>query len=162
VATAIPLDVLAAPADTVSVCFSKGLGAPVGSVLAGDHSTITRAHRFRKQFGGGMRQVGILAAACLFALDHHLERLAEDHGHAQRIFEGLVHPRLRVNHPVETNIVIVDVSPPATSPDLLDYLASQGIRAVGFGPDRIRLVANLEVTGEDIDRVCQALNSFPG
>ena len=110
VATGASLAELAGPADSVSVCFSKALGAPVGSVLAADRRTITRAHRFRKMWGGGMRQAGILAAACLYALDHHLERLAEDHAHAAMIARGLDHPDLKVNHPVETNIVILDVA----------------------------------------------------
>jgi len=156
VATGLPLDRLAGPADTVSVCFSKGLGAPVGSVLAGDAETMRRAHRYRKRLGGGMRQSGILAAACLYALDHHLERLAEDHAAARRLAGGLDHPQLSVSHPVETNIVILDVADP-----LLAHLKEQGVLAVGFGPGRVRLVPNLGTSAADIEAVRIALNGFP-
>jgi threonine aldolase len=153
---------LAEPADTVSVCFSKGLGAPVGSVLAGDAGVIRRAHRWRKRLGGGMRQVGILAAACLYALDHHLERLAEDHAHARRLAAELDNPQLAVHHPVETNIVIVDAASPAAATALLAHLERAGVRAVGFGPGRIRLVPNLGTGPEAVDRAVAALNSFTG
>jgi threonine aldolase len=161
VATGLPLDRLAAPADTVSVCFSKGLGAPVGSVLAGDADTIRRAHRCRKRLGGGMRQAGILAAACLHALEHHLERLAEDHAHARRLAESLAHPQLAVNHPVETNIVIIDVRPPATPEGLLVHLRGAGVLGVGFGPGRVRLVPHLGVDPQQIEAVVAALAAFP-
>ncbi len=162
VATGLPLAELAAPADTVCVCFSKALGAPVGSVLAGDRGTIVRAHRVRKQLGGGMRQVGVLAAACLYALDFHLERLAEDHQHARQVADGLANEHLSVEHPVETNIVVVTVRPPATAENLLMHLAERDILAVGFGPGRVRLVPNLQVTTADVVKAGQALNSFGG
>jgi threonine aldolase len=161
IATALPLDRLAAPADTVSVCFSKALGAPVGSVLAGDTETIAAAHRHRKRLGGGMRQAGILAEACLYALEHHLERLQEDHARARRLAEQLDHLQLAVNHPVETNIVIVDVASPASAARLIDHLEAAGVRAVGFGPARIRLVPNLGVTDDDVEHAIAALNAFP-
>ena len=160
VATGMPLAELAAPADTVSVCFSKALGAPVGSVLVGDRRTVDRAFRYRKMFGGGMRQAGVLAAAALHALEYHLDRLAEDHRHARTIAERLAHPRLTVGHPVDTNIVIVDVAEPATAEDLLAHLAENSVLAVGFGPSRVRLVPNLNVSADDIDRAVTALNSF--
>jgi threonine aldolase len=162
VATGTSLADLAAPFDTVSVCFSKGLGAPVGSVLAGDRATIKRAHRYRKVFGGGMRQVGLLAAACLYALDHHLERLAEDHEHAQLLASGLDHPALAVKHPVQTNIVIVSVEGQGADESLLAHLAGAGILAVGFGPGRVRLIPHLEHTRADVQRVVDALNVWPG
>jgi threonine aldolase len=162
VATGTSLADLAAPFDTVSVCFSKGLGAPVGSVLAGDRATIVRAHRFRKVFGGGMRQVGMLAAACLYALDHHLERLAEDHVHARLLAAGLDHPDLAVNHPVDTNIVIVSVQGAGGDESLLAHLAKEGILAVGFGPGRVRLIPHLEHSRADVQRVVDALNGWPG
>jgi threonine aldolase len=160
VASGVPLPTLTAPADSVSVCFSKALGAPVGSILAADRETIKGAHRFRKQWGGGMRQVGLLAAACLYALDHHLDRLAEDHAHAQRLALELDHPALSINHPVETNIVIIDVAPPENDAVLLAHLSGQEILAVPFGPGRIRLVPNLGTSSEDITRVIAALNAF--
>jgi threonine aldolase len=162
VATGLTLANLAGPVDSVSVCFSKALGAPVGSVLASDTETITRAHRFRKMWGGGMRQAGILAAACLYALDHHLTRLAEDHENARALAAGLDHPELKVNHPVETNIVIIDVDGPGRDEALLAHLEGCGVLGVGFGPGRVRLVPHLEHSAEDVGLATQALNSFAG
>jgi len=162
IATGLAMSELAAPADSVSVCFSKALGAPIGSILAGDRRFIQTAHRYRKQFGGGMRQVGILAAGCLYALDHHLERLHEDHARAQRLATELDNPRLQIAHTVETNIVIIAVATSTPAKALLDYLAGEGILAVGFGPSRVRLVPHLDVTDEDIGRVVTVLNSFSG
>ncbi len=162
VATGLSLAELAAPADSVSVCFSKALGAPVGSVLAADAATITKAHRFRKMWGGGMRQAGILAAACLYALDHHLERLAVDHEHARMLASGLDHTGLKVNHPVDTNIVIIDVAGQGRDEALLGHLESRGVLGVGFGPGRVRLIPHLEHEDADIERVVQVLNSFTG
>jgi threonine aldolase len=162
IATGISLADLVAPLDSVSVCFSKALGAPVGSVVAGTKATITRAHRFRKMWGGGMRQVGFLAAACLYALDNHLERLADDHAMARSLADGLDHPGLKVNHPVETNIVIIDVAGTGQDKALLDYLDGQGVMGVGFGPGRVRLVPHLEISAADIERAVEILNSFPG
>jgi threonine aldolase len=161
IASGRPLSDLAAPCDTVSVCFSKGLGAPVGSVLAGDRQTIERAYRFRKVLGGGMRQAGILAAACLYALDNHLERLQEDHDHAKLLAAGLDHPGLTVDHLVQTNIVIVTVAGTGGDEALLAHLEAQGILAVGFGPGRVRLIPHLAHTRADVDRALAALNSWP-
>ena len=162
IATGLPLAELAAPVDSVSVCFSKALGAPVGSVLAADRETITKAHRLRKMWGGGMRQAGLLAAACLHALDHHLERLHDDHAAASRIAEELDHPRLKVNHPVDSNIVIIDVAGPGGHEALLEHLRGQGVLAIGFGPGRVRLVPNLDCSTADVERVITALNAMPG
>ncbi len=162
VATGTPLAQLVAPVDSVSVCFSKGLGAPVGSVLAGSAEFIHQAHRFRKMWGGGMRQAGILAEACLYALDHNLPRLAEDHDHARLLSTGLDHPALSVNHPVDTNIVILDVAGPEGDRKLLQHLAAQGILAVGFGPGRVRLIPNLDTDRAAVLRVRDALNAFTG
>lgn len=161
VATGLALDELAAPADTVSVCFSKGLGAPVGSVLVGDRPTIVRAHRFRKIFGGAMRQSGLLAGACLYALEHHLGRLAEDHARAAALAAGLDHPSLKVGHPVDTNIVIIEVAGQRGDARLIDHLAARGILVLGFGPGRVRLVPNLNNRDEDIPLIIEALNRFP-
>ncbi|MFT5316295.1 MAG: threonine aldolase, partial [Candidatus Krumholzibacteriia bacterium] len=136
VASGLSLADLAAPFDSVSVCFSKGLGAPVGSVLVGDRGTIGTAHRFRKMIGGGMRQAGILAAACLYSLENQLDRLQEDHDHALRLATGLDHQALAVNHPVETNIVIVTVETKDQDAALLAHLEAKGVLAVGFGPGR--------------------------
>jgi threonine aldolase len=150
---------LAAPADTVSVCFSKGLGAPVGSVLAGSTAAIREARRVRKLFGGGMRQVGILAAACLHALDHNLPRLGQDHEHARLLVEGLDNPALRLDHPVETNIVILRV---ADERRLLEHLRGSGILAVAFGSGRVRLVPNLMIDRAGILAVRAALDAYRG
>ena len=162
VASGLPLAELAAPADTVSVCFSKGLGAPVGSALAGDREVIERARRVRKIFGGGMRQAGILAAACIYALDHNLDRMAEDHAHARRLAEGLDNPALSFDHPVDTNIVIFSVRPAAAAPALLEHLAANGVLAVPFGAGGVRMVTNLMVGSGEIDRALAALNAFGG
>ncbi|MBU1071802.1 aminotransferase class I/II-fold pyridoxal phosphate-dependent enzyme, partial [bacterium] len=147
VATGRALSELAAPADTVSVCFSKGLGAPVGSILAGPRDMIARARRARKLFGGGMRQAGILAAACLYALDHNLPRLADDHRRARRLAEGLDNPAISLDHAVETNIVIYRTSDEA---GLLDHLRERGVLGVSFGRGRVRLVTNLMVDDDQI------------
>ena len=162
VATGMSLAELARPVDSVSVCFSKALGAPVGSVLAADGETIRTAHRYRKLLGGAMRQVGVLAAACLHALDHHLERLVEDHAAARRLASGLDNPSLAVNHPVDTNIVIVDVAGPGGDAALLAHLEAGGVLAVGFGPGRVRLIPNLGTPPEAVEAALAVLNSFPG
>ena len=165
VATGLSLAELAAPADSVSVCFSKGLGAPVGSLLAADAETIARAYRFRKMWGGGMRQSGLLAAACLYALDHHLPELGSDHAQARELASGLANPLLAVNHPVETNIVIMDVAVAAGEGGdaaLLAHLAAQGVLGVGFGPGRVRLVLHRDVPADGVERALTALNNFSG
>jgi threonine aldolase len=162
IATGLSLPELTAPVDTVSVCFSKALGAPVGSVLAGDRDTIDKAYRFRKMIGGGMRQAGILAAACHYALDNNLQRLAEDHNHARLLATGLDHPALKVNHPVDTNIVIMDVAGPQADQALLLHLKKHGILGIGFGPGRVRLIPNLGTPLDDVSLVVDRLNSFAG
>ena len=162
VATGLTLAELCGPVDSVSVCFSKALGAPVGSILAGDRETIARAYRFRKMWGGGMRQAGLLAAACLYALDHHLERLAEDHAAARALASGLANPALAVNHPVETNIVIIDVTGPGGDDALLAHLEREGVLGVGFGPGRVRLVPNLDTPAGGVERTLSALNGYRG
>ncbi len=162
IATGLSLAELVAPVDSVSVCFSKALGAPVGSVLAGDAADINQAHRFRKMFGGGMRQAGILAAGCLYALNNQMQRLAEDHQHAAALATGLDHPALKVNHPVDTNIVIMDVAGLGADQALLSHLKENGVLAVGFGPGRVRFIPNLNTSTADVQRVLGVLNSFSG
>jgi threonine aldolase len=146
---------LAAPADTVSVCLSKGLGAPVGSLLAGDRARIVAAHRFRKMLGGGMRQAGVLAAAGLHALEHHVSRLADDHEHARRFAAAAARsPGLTVQPP-ETNIVMVDLpGDPAERPAeaFAERAAAAGVRLSVFGPARLRAVTHLDVSGDDCAR----------
>jgi threonine aldolase len=157
VATGVPIADWAACADTVMMGFSKALGAPVGSILAGPANLIRDARRARKRWGGGMRQVGVLAAACSHALDHHVARLAEDHARAKRLAEGFAKaPGVRVTAP-ETNIVLVDLDPPL--PDarsLVSALEGRGVRLVPFGPRRVRAIAHLDVDDAGADRAITA------
>jgi threonine aldolase len=157
-ASGIPLREWAATADSVMMCFSKGLGAPVGSILTGPGDFIRRARRVRKRWGGGMRQAGILAAACLHALDHHLERLAEDHRRAKTLAAGFARaPGVRVAEP-ETNIVIVTLEHPALEPAaLLRALEARGVRMVAFGARRLRAITHLDV---DDGGVARAVEGF--
>ena len=138
---------LSRPFDTVSVCLSKGLGAPAGSLLCGRRSDIDRARRFRRMYGGSMRQAGILAAAGCYALQHHLSRLGEDHENARLLAAALTGlSRVQVVQPVETNIVLFDLLPGL--PDaatLVSALAARGVLVSAFGPRRIRLVTHLDV-----------------
>lgn len=146
--------------DSVSVCFSKGLGAPVGSALCGSAEFIRRAHRVRKMAGGGMRQAGMLAAAALHALDHHIERLADDHALAQRLAAGLAGvPGLQVEAP-HTNIVFVDLVGGARdrSADLLAHLAAHGVRATGLY--RLRFVTHLDVDATGVDHAVAVIRGF--
>ncbi len=147
--------------DSVSMCLSKGLGAPVGSVLTGSRVAIAEARRIRKAFGGGMRQAGYLAAAGLYALDHHVERLRDDHDHAQLLANTLSDlPWVADIRPVETNIVIFDLKAPHTPAVLLDYLAGCGIKASAFGPQTLRFVTHLDVDRAMIGRTQAALQAF--
>lgn len=146
--------------DSVSVCFSKGLGAPVGSALCGSREFLARAHRIRKMAGGGMRQAGLLAAGALFALDHHIERLAQDHALARRLAAGLAGiPGLQVEPP-QTNMVFVDLVGAARerSAALLAHLAASGILAVGLY--RLRFVTHLDVDAAGVDRAAAAIRQF--
>ena len=153
-----------ANADSVSACFSKGLGAPVGSALASDAATIKRARRFRKMFGGSMRQAGVLAAAALYALDHHMERLADDHANARAFAERLAETPGIVVDPagVETNIVFFDIDPvfgPAGA--FVQRCAAAGVLMFDEGRTRVRAVTNLHVSVADAldaaERVGRAL-----
>ncbi|MDM0050934.1 low-specificity L-threonine aldolase [Variovorax sp. J22R115] len=146
--------------DTVSVCFSKGLGAPVGSALCGSREFIARAHRIRKMAGGGMRQAGILAAAASHALDHHVERLAQDHALARRLAEGLAGiAELQVEAP-QTNLLFVDLTGAARSrsAELLAHLKQNAVLATGLY--RLRFATHLDVDASGIDRAVRAIRSF--
>jgi len=150
----IPASEIARHFDSVSVCFSKGLGAPAGSALVGSRDIIRSAHRWRKMLGGGMRQAGVLAAAALHALDHHVERLADDHRLAQRLAEGLQGvPGLRVEMP-HTNIVFADVEG-ARAQALMPHLRSRGVLATGL--HRLRFVTHLDVDSQGVDRAIEAV-----
>ncbi|TAL66257.1 MAG: low-specificity L-threonine aldolase [Burkholderiaceae bacterium] len=146
--------------DSVSICFSKGLGAPVGSALCGSRELLARAHRIRKMAGGGMRQAGLLAAGALYALDHHVERLAQDHALARRLAAALTGiPGLQVEPP-QTNMVFVDLVGAARerSAALLAHLAASGILAVGLY--RLRFVTHLDVDAAGVDRAAAAIRQF--
>jgi threonine aldolase len=146
-------------ADSVSVCLSKGLGAPVGSLVAGSRTFIDRVHRFRKMFGGGMRQAGIIAAAGIYALDHHIERLKEDHENAKRLAFGLGELQGVSIRPeqVETNIVIFDVTHTGkTASWLAEALKREGVLIHPFGKTQIRMVTHLDVTRQDVDTALRA------
>lgn len=162
VVSGIPESEWAGLFDTVSVCFSKGLGAPVGSAVAGPREWISRAHHYRKRFGGGMRQAGIIAAGALHALRHHRERLAEDHSRARWLAEGLAGlPGIEIDPAsVETNIVVVPLRPGAAAPvSWCRELAEHGVRAVPFGFEGIRLVTHLDVTDEGVERALRAFRT---
>ncbi|MBT9487182.1 MAG: low-specificity L-threonine aldolase [Rubrivivax sp.] len=148
VASGVPAAEIARHFDTVSVCFSKGLGAPVGSALVGPRELIDRARRWRKMLGGGLRQAGVLAAAALHALDHHVQRLAEDHAHARRLAEGLQGlPGVTVELP-QTNIVFVQLAPEKAA-GAVERLAAAGVLCTGLY--QLRLVTHLDVSSSDID-----------
>lgn len=140
--------------DTVSMCFSKGLGAPVGSAVAGSEEIIRRVHRYRKMFGGGMRQAGVIAAAALYALDHHVDRLAEDHANASRLAKAISEMPGLVLDPstVETNMIYFDVEPALGSAQALcEQLCAAGVLMLPIGGHRIRAVTHLDVSLTDID-----------
>jgi threonine aldolase len=155
VASGVPASAYAEPFDTVWVDFTKGLGAPVGAALAGSRDFIREAWRFKQQWGGAMRQAGIIAAAGIYALEHHVERLAVDHENAQRLAQGLGRLRGIDIDPkrVETNLVFFHLTPEAgwTAPDLARAVREQGIEIGAFGPRLIRAVTHLDVSREDID-----------
>jgi threonine aldolase len=146
--------------DSVSVCFSKGLGAPAGSALCGSRDLIARARRIRKMAGGAMRQSGLLAAAASHALDHHVERLAQDHALARRLAQGLAGVEGLVCEPPQTNILFVDLVGPARerSAELLAHLKAHGVLATGLY--RLRFVTHLDVDEAGVDRAVAAIRSF--
>ncbi len=146
--------------DTVSMCFSKGLGAPVGSAVAGSVEMIGRVHRFRKMFGGGMRQAGVIAAAAIYALDHNVERLAEDHKNAKRLAKALSemnHVRVDVDM-VETNIVYFDIDEKfGTAKQVCDRLQAEGVWMIGVSAQRVRAVTHMDVSDAAIDKAIVVL-----
>lgn len=147
--------------DSISICLSKGLGAPVGSLLIGDQPFIAQARRVRKVMGGGMRQAGYLAAAGIYALDHHVERLKEDNNRAKQIGKTLqtlsyvAHVR-----PVQSNIVIFDVKLPYTAASYIQSLGEKGIKAVAFGPQTIRFVTHLDFTAEMLEQTLAIIKAM--
>lgn len=157
-ATGIPVADYAHNFDSASVCFSKGLGAPVGSALVGSAEFIARARRFRKQFGGGMRQSGVLAAAAMYALEHHRDRIVEDHENARLLAEGLANiPGIEINPVnVQSNIVLFAI--PGRSANLIaQQLAAAGVRVLPRGAEGMRAVTHLDVTCDQITQAVQIM-----
>jgi len=159
IASGIPPAEYTRYADSVSVCLSKGLGAPIGSLVSGSKEWIHRVHRFRKMFGGGMRQVGIVASAGIYALDHHMERLKEDHANAKRLALGLSELKGVSMNPehVETNIVIFDVARTGTTArQITEKMKGERVLIHPFGMTEIRMVTHLDVNQEDVDKALKA------
>ena len=155
----------AAPFDTVNVCFSKGLGAPVGAALAGSRDFIDEAWRLKQQMGGAMRQAGIIAAGALHGLRHHVERLAEDHANARRLAEDLAElPGIAADPAlVETNILFFEITRPGLSARSFDEgLKAHVVRMCPVGPTRLRAVTHLDVDRDGIDRALRAARSVLG
>jgi threonine aldolase len=163
VATGISEAAYAAPFDTVSVCFSKGLGAPVGSALVGTAAQMAKARRFRKLFGGGMRQAGMIAAGALYALEHHRDRLAEDHLNAQRLARGLQGmPGLIIDaDAVQTNLVNFEV-PQQSAEAVAKALEHQGVALLATGAHKLRAVTHLMITAQQIDQTIEAIAHVVG
>ena len=151
--------------DTLSLCFSKGLGAPVGSIVAGRAETMLRAHRFRKMFGGAMRQAGLLAAACIYALDHHVEGLVQDHQNA-KMFAGLLarSPKVRVDpETIETNMVYFHLEAGAPSAEqFCALLAERQVLMLADGPRSCRAVTHLDVTTDQVRRAAEIVVELAG
>lgn len=147
--------------DSISICISKGLGAPVGSVLIGTKKFITKARRVRKVFGGGMRQAGYLAAACIYALDNHVERLKEDHHHAKQLADALQQKDFVGEiFPVETNILIFEVKGKYKAAQLAEEFKRRNILVIAISKTQVRMVTHLDVTAEMIDKTIQIINQL--
>jgi threonine aldolase len=147
--------------DSISICLSKGLGAPVGSVLIGSHSFITKARRWRKVFGGGMRQAGYLAAAGIYAMDHHIERLADDHKNAKTLSDVLLTKDFVTSIlAVETNIVIATIGGKYTAARLVAALKEKGVLAIAMTPTQLRFVFHLDISENDLARTIEILNEL--
>lgn len=165
-ATGVEPRAYAEPFDTVSCCFSKGLGCPAGSAVAGSRDLIARVARFRKMFGGTMRQSGMLAAAAIYALDHHRVRLAEDHANARRLAEGLTQfPGLQIDlAEVETNILFFDLGPGVrmNGAEFCERMKAEGVLMLAPGPRRVRCVTHLDVDAAGIERTLIAAQKVLG
>ncbi|MGL6625223.1 low-specificity L-threonine aldolase [Aeromonas jandaei] len=161
VASDTPAEVIAAPFDSISICLSKGLGAPVGSLLVGDRDFIARARRLRKMVGGGMRQAGMLAQAGLFALEQHVARLADDHRRAKRLAEGLAAlPGIELDLSlVQSNMVFLRLAKGEPA-QLLAFMKERGILFSGYG--ELRLVTHLQINDDDVEEVIDAFTEYLG
>ncbi len=163
IATGVSLDAWAAQVDSLSLCLSKGLGAPVGSLLAGSDAFIRRARKVRKMFGGGMRQAGIIAAAGLYAFMHHMERLADDHRNARLLRDLLAGlSGLTVPDRVDTNMVMIDLDPalPIDAQSMQEALEQNGVAMFAIGPRRLRAVTHLGITESDIIATAEAFRKL--
>lgn len=148
--------------DSISLCLSKGLGCPIGSLLIGDRAFIDAARRMRKRFGGGMRQVGLLAAAGLYALDHHVARMAEDHARARRIGQALAQrPWVKALRPVDTNIAIAELNENRPMEAVLAALGAGGVEAIDMSPKLLRFVTHLDVDDDAVDKAIDCLQRIP-
>ena len=162
VATGVSLELFSEPFASVSVCFSKGLGAPVGSCLVGSREFVANARRARKLFGGGMRQIGILAAGALYALKHQMDRLADDHANARLLARtvGQIQSLCLSDEEPDTNIVIFHVAKNwGTAAQFSDSLKQTGVLSLAFGPQSVRLVTHLDVSREQIESACEAIRN---
>jgi threonine aldolase len=147
--------------DSISICLSKSLGCPVGSLLLGQEAFIRKARRIRKVFGGGMRQAGFLAAAGIYALQHHIERLAEDHEHARQIAAALAKKDfVEEVLPVETNIIIIELKPGMTAPSLVDKLKERDILSYAIAPQRVRFVIHLDIDANMVEKSVQIISTL--
>jgi threonine aldolase len=156
VASGVPASEYARGFDTVWVDFTKGLGAPLGACLAGSRELIDEAWRYKQMIGGALRQAGIVAAGALYALDHHVERLAEDHANARRLAVGLAEIEGVSVGPVETNIVVFEVD---DAPGLVAALERDGVLMGALGPGRVRAVTHLDVSTGDVDLALDAVRA---
>jgi threonine aldolase len=147
--------------DSISICLSKSLGCPVGSVLLGDSALIKKGRRIRKAFGGGMRQAGFLAAAGIYALKNNIERLEEDHQHAKQIADTLAKKDfVKMVLPVETNIIIFELNGPITAPELVTVLKEKEILSYAIAPDRVRLVVHLDITKQMVNQTIKIFSKL--
>jgi threonine aldolase len=160
IASGVPLKDYGRCVDSISICLSKGLGAPVGSLVVGSEEFIDRAHRYRKVFGGGMRQVGILAAAGIYALENNVQRLEDDHRRAQRLANALndLEPFSVDMEMTQTNIVIANVKKPLDALQVAEQLKNENILAIPFSQTRIRFVTHLDIDDRDVDDAIDVLN----
>jgi threonine aldolase len=163
-ASGVPVDRYASCADSAMVCMSKGLGAPIGSVLTGTSAFIAKARRFRKMYGGAMRQVGILAAASLYALEHNLPKLAEDHEKAKLLAEELASSRGMEVDPeaVESNILMIRVKGPAGAGAYIEPLAKRGVLILDLGPRLLRAVTHLDLSRDDVVKAARIMREVIG
>ncbi|WP_027965116.1 threonine aldolase family protein [Halalkalibacillus halophilus] len=157
-ATGISAKEYAQHVDTVQICLSKGLGAPVGSMIAGSESFIKQARKWRKRLGGGLRQVGVIAAPAYIALTEMTERLVHDHAHAKQLEAGILDVGFEIAERVDTNIVLMDVtSTNVSAAEMINLLDQEGVKAVAFGPQTVRFVTHYDVEEIDIERTINIL-----